>query len=62
MVLHVVCWKVRRIYTKAKIAILTPRARKKEDFPGTALMASLGERILCSVDPVTDWREWMMHT
>lgn len=41
MFLHVVRWKVSCIYTRAKIAILTPQARKKQDLPRVVLKAGL---------------------
>lgn len=44
MFLHVVCWNVSCIHTRAKLAILTPQARKKQDLPGAVLKASLRER------------------
>lgn len=44
MFLHIAHWKVSCIDTRAKIAILTPRARKKEDFPGAVLKAHLRGR------------------
>lgn len=44
MFLHIAHWKVSCIDTMAKIAILTPRARKKDDFPGAVLKAHLRGR------------------
>lgn len=44
MFLHTERWKESCIDIRAKIAILTPRARKKEDFPGAVLKAHLRGR------------------